>query len=150
MGTYFVYENTLYASYSAWIITYSVEIEPYRDHLSNIHREIATFSGEIQDLVSEPTKNTTKLRETQYIRNQIIALIQEESRQFFDEYYSLVELLNSILTFTVDSKASILPVRKKRSVLPFVGDLLSALFGVATVENVGRIRDSLADKRCSL
>lgn len=145
-GTYFVYENTVYASYSSWIVSYSVDMEPYRSHLRKIHQEIVAFSSEAETLIREPTQKQYNLHETVYIRQEIVKLLQEESRQFYEEYDSLEDLLNNILTFTVDSQATILPgqTREKRSaLLPVVGDLLSALFGVATQENAERVREGL-------
>ena len=140
-GTYFVYENTVFASYSSWVISYSVDITPYRVHLSEILSEIYNFRSAIEELLQNAPANSVNSSEAykvRMVRQQISDMLQHESKEFITEFEVIRDTLENIETLTVQANT-----RPKRSILPAVGNLMSFLFGVSTEDNVNRLRDSI-------
>ena len=142
-GTHFVYENRIYASYSSWVISYSVELAPYLHHLQTIQEEINTFRNDAEIILQRPPTNESVFHQSRHIRFQIMRLLKEETQTFVNEFSTIKSLIHTIKTFTQENEESFFSDRNKRAILPFVGKVMSFLFGVSTVENVNRIRSSL-------
>ena len=140
-GTYFIYENTVYASYSSWVISYSVDLSPYEVHLSGILSEIYGFQDAVKDLLKTSKGslvNNSRANELRRIRTQINIVLQNEAQQFLEEFNGIHDTLQTIKTLSISPHD-----RPKRSILPAVGNLMSFLFGVSTEENVNRLRKSI-------
>ena len=142
-GTHFVYENRIYASYSSWVISYSVELAPYLHHLQTIQEEINTFRNDAEIILQRAPTNESVFHQSRHIRLQIMRLLKEETQTFVNEFSTIKSLIHTIKTFTQENEESFFSDRNKRAILPFVGKVMSFLFGVSTVENVNRIRSSL-------
>ena len=142
-GTHFVYENRIYASHSSWVITYSVELAPYLHQLQTIQEEINTFRNDTEIILQRSPNNDSVFHQSNHIRLQLIRLLKEETQTFVNEFGTLESLIHTIKTFTRQNEESFSSYRSKRAILPFVGKVMSFLFGVSTIENVNRIRSSL-------
>ena len=53
-GTYFIKRTESYASYNSWILTFTVDIEPYARELRNIAHELDGFKLVYQDFQNRP------------------------------------------------------------------------------------------------
>lgn len=142
-GTHFVFENRVYASYSSWVISYSLELTPYVQHLNTIKEEISLFEQNIQPLIQRPVRNVSLLSKTRFMRDQIANVLQEEVKTFWNEFDTLHSLISEVSLFTQEVQPPLSADRRKRSLIPFVGRALSLLFGVSTEKNVHHLRDSL-------
>ena len=138
-GTHFVYENRIYESYSSWVICYSLELAPYLHHLQTIQEEIDTFRNDAEIILQLPPTN----HQSRHIRLQLMRLLKEETQTFVNEFGIIKSLIHTIKTFTQENEKSFSSDRNKRAILPFVGKVMSFLFGVSTVKSVNRIRSSL-------
>ena len=119
-----------------------MELTPYINHLKTIKEDIKLFQEGIQSLLQRLTTNTSLLVKTQFIRQQILKVLQEEVQTFWNEYHTLHSLLQDVSMFAQENEP-LLSDRRKRSIIPFVCRALSLLFGVSTEENVNHLRESL-------
>ena len=137
-GTLFIYENTVSGSFSSWLLTYTIDIQPYQTHLQGLKDQIELFNNAITELDEYKTWNQTMI-----IRRNIRSLIMEESRLFMDEY----EQINSIFQDTSSLSIPRADPRTRRSLIPIIGDLLSDLFGVGTEKQLRRLKSAMNDLR---
>ena len=136
-GIYFLYENAAYASYSSWVLTYTIDLKPYRTHLRETLLEIKEFQEAIQTLNEQVPSyvNESHRNIFQYVRREMVNLLKQESNQFIQEYETIGTLFDEIGVLT--SKYN---TRQKRSIMPIVGNLLNFLFATATQHNVNELR----------
>ena len=120
-----------------------METLPYRNQLDILSQEMQSFQQAFDDIVQQDqlninlnvTQTNRKLRKVQESVSHLLAL---EIEQFQKEYLSIQKLLTDITMLTKNSSQ-----RKQRSVLPFVGSIMSKLFGTATVSDLKRIKQVL-------
>ena len=49
-GTYFKLIDRVYLSKDAWLLSYSISLEPYKEHLSELLREVTFFRDSVSFL----------------------------------------------------------------------------------------------------
>ena len=139
-GTQFVPRGSMYASYSSWIVTVTIDVTPYRDHLTAVKSKFNLLKTNIHSLLSADRRNSSggESPAIGLIRRYDVGGIQIEINHFEAEIRHLQHMLEVLNTFTTRKDG-----RKKRSLLPFVGDVLSTLFGSATQKDLDQLRDGL-------
>ena len=139
-GTQFVPRGSMYASYSSWIVTLTVDVAPYRNHLTAIKSKFSQLKANIHALLNADRRNSSRGESPVIgiIRRYDVGGIQIEINHFEAEIGHLQHMLEVLNTLATRRDA-----RKKRSLLPFVGDVLSTLFGSATQKDLDKLRDGL-------
>ena len=101
-------------------MTITVDLSPYNNQLSIIANELQAFKVSL-DTLRNTSHSMDEIDETR--------MLQEESvhKLFTHEFKQLQLTLKSIHMLSGHD-----PTRTKRSLLPFVGNVMSSLFGTAT------------------
>ena len=133
-GTQFEPRSDVYASYSSWLATFSVDLTPYEVQLKALQKEIVNVRKVITGLVNKQIDDRhSSVQRAHYamLRNETIALVHSEISQFWHEYWHIEEAWSHLKTLVSESQAA--TSRDERSVIPVVGDILSSLFGLVTI-----------------
>ena len=119
-GVYFTQQQDVFTSYSSWLLTITVDLSPYNNQMSIIANELQAFKVSL-DTLRNTSHSMDEIDETR--------MLQEESvhKLFTHEFKQLQLTLQSIHMLSGHD-----PTRTKRSLLPFVGNVMSSLFGTAT------------------
>lgn len=145
-GTYFVKENTFYASYSSWIVTFTYDLESYKDHLNDLREQIYGFRTMFHDLAALETKDVFPTPISQHhqdikkLRVQTLQLINEETQSFQDQYNELESLFREAENLA--SRTSHLS-RPKRSFIPIAVSFFNLLFGLSTRSDLKHLRRAI-------
>ena len=144
-------QKNVHASYSSWILSFTIDVEPYDDQLQVLYQEIEQFHSAFHDLAdrrrihgqkrSNWTEHDTFVSK---IRDEISTLIAQELQQFMQEYYIMKRLLDDINllgTKIVD--------RNRRSLFPFIGTALSNLFGTLSESDLKNVKNAISRLRQS-
>lgn len=150
-STYFVPLKDVYASYSSWILSFTIDIEPYDDQLNVLYTEIEQFHSAFHDLADKRRIHAeTRSNWTEHdtfvskIRDEVSRLIAQELQQFMQEYYIMKRLMDDI-----DLLGSKIDKRNKRSLFPFIGTALSNLFGTLSESDLKNVKNALSRLRQS-
>ena len=146
-GTYFVKRTEAYASYNSWILTFTVNIEPYKQELGSIAQEMNGFQAVFQEFqqgiqLKPLGRNSTDLGNP--VINDIELIISQELVQFRHDYQRLQGLMSGIELLAVKGSR-----RGKRALLPFIGDLMSNLFGTPSESDFRRLQRALVSLKSS-
>ena len=142
-GVYFVPEDPINPVYNSWLVTVSVNLQPYIGHLGSLRGEVKNFKSVIDFFKGQ----SQKLKGKGNSQADVIDLLEQEYNDFQEEYFSLKETFDELIIVVDDS--SIKPSRRKRALLPFVGSVLSDLFGTATHANLERLKYSIEGLQAS-
>ena len=142
--TYFIKEGTVYTTFNSWILTFSVDLQPYRDNLATVAREMVKIEQALNALHSQnqvATNQTLPLHQqrTRKIWLDTMSLFSQGIAQLRAEYESIQDLLSELTSLV--NKYN--PSRRKRALLPFVGNLLKSLFGTATDSDLSELREAI-------
>lgn len=147
---YFVHQGEVYSEYSSWLLTYTVNVEPFSQHVGHVRELLGQFRGKIQQLhgITPVSNNTTHPnvegpRLTRLRENMLVAIHREEG-YLRVQYENIIDMIESIQVLTQTSKG-----RQRRAALPFVGKALSYLFGTATEGNLRQLKLALSSLRDS-
>ena len=111
-------------------------ISPYQEHLGSIRKLVKQYEQAIHYLADDSRAFSSE----RY--SGILNLLGKETEKFKDDYYDLYESLEEIKGLVV-AKAKPGTVAK-RAILPFVGTLLSTLFGTATTGELSKLKQGLS------
>ena len=117
-----------------------MDLRPYKTHLTaiqNRYNEMRAslkpiFEGDLKDLSQAVHVALAHLREYE------TDVIQSQMAQFRTEYLHLNSMLDSIKAIATNDNN-----RKKRALLPFVGDVLSFLFGTVSQGQLDQLKEGL-------
>lgn len=143
MGTFFLFDNIIYPSYSSWIVSYTINFTPYFEAVQNASLNVI----ELENLFSD----FTNVQDNEYIDYKVKfeKMLQTEINIARQELRTVENSLNDL-----NYVATLEPPRKtKRALLPFLGDVLSGLFGVSTHKQLKKIKtqiNSFKDKHNQL
>ena len=131
LGTYFQFKERVFTTHDAWVISYSVTLVPYRDHINSLWDEITVFRNSVSQLRN---KNITRKNP---FRLNLLKLIDQEISLFQEQYNNIHENYNSVFALT-GSKG-----RYRRSIFPFLGTILNSITGVATDSDMREVRNKM-------
>ena len=109
MGTFFIFDNLIYPSYSSWIVTYTINFAPYFDAVQNVSHNIQ----ELEALFSE--YKDTEYNEYIHYKVKFEKLLKKEIEIARKELQFLEKCLND-LNYVATLEP---PTRTKRALLPF-------------------------------
>ncbi len=134
-GIHFVHHGETYVSSDSWILSLSVDLEPYTVYIKELRREVTALRTAFEGLSSRVNASV----ETSSLFSKLHADIQflmGQELDHFDVELAQVRLMYNDLSRTFLSSSS----RSKRAVLPFVGSALSWMFGTTSESQFKKIR----------
>ena len=138
-GVYFIPQSAIHTTHSSWIVTLTVNLHPYVDHLHLLRQEVKKVEAGI-NFVKHYIDQGGNSNSSTYLW-EVYNMLQYENTKIKKGYYGLRENIEEI-RLMLNTKYSMLG-RNKRSILPGVGSLLSFLFGTATKGNLDKVRQAL-------
>ena len=149
-GVYMLRNDPVYVSYSTWLVTYTIEVEPYESQIAVLRNEIDAFYDFFIRVTEEFSKqqNFTKdnfAASMHDIRDDIKQLIYRETMYFdskLDELMNMYNDLRVIATRNRDSNS-----RTKRGIFPLGGRILSYLFSIPTNSNLRKLKSAITNLR---
>ena len=167
-GVNFIKQNSFYSTYSMWALSLSIDLDPYYTELASINRTfydqkenvINQIERKTQQFVGEPTRNDVALG-AQRIPSPTVSNISLANRQIrvklvalrttaeitLDAFESQLNYISIKLFRALNDIKEVYTqpsnTRTKRSLLPWGGDLLNALFGTATDSDLEGLRTQL-------
>ena len=134
--TLFVYTNSVSLTHSSWLLSLTVQFGPYEEHLLQLQQEIERFHNLFKSLANNgQSSNTTSPGEFENFYQNILDLMERGVNQFYSEYNDVQNKFNEIRYI-----ATVRPSMSKRAVLPFMGSILSSLFGTATQKDLSNLK----------
>ena len=107
-------------------MTITVDLSPYNNQLSIIANELQAFKVSL-DTLRNTSLSMDEIDETRMLQEESVQFITDLHKLFTNEFEQLQLALQSIHMLSGHD-----PTRTKRSLLPFVGNVMSSLFGTAT------------------
>ena len=139
-SAFFRHENKVHLSQQSWVITFALDITQYRTGLDRLRNVVEDLWAQFQELdpvtVSERYLNMTA---TEVYR----ILISRQHHQF-SEVWDLINDCEEQL-HNLGSLYRHTSHRAKRALLPFMGDILGALFGTAKRSDLDDVRQYLTE-----
>ena len=138
-SAYFRHENTVHVTQQSWVISFKLDFTPYRegyDGLAAVYTQLAHHHEQLRGVqVYENDTDTVSVKVYQ-------ALQQQQDEELADLWSLMGEISRSVqrLGPLVTRLATWNTERNKRALLPFVGNILGALFGTATSSDVREIK----------
>ena len=155
--TYFVLESSIYPSFHSWVLTYSVHLKQYREALDLLLEQIDKLKDGIV-LATSKFEDGQTLQErhpeiysphvyspenyTYAWVNEINNITKREHEICRNEHTRLTNAFNDIILISTNQELSKVG-RKRRSLLPFVGDILSSLFGTVGKKDLRKLKRTL-------
>ena len=148
-SVYFVYRGESYISGETWLLSLSIDFQPFNAQLDELHMELDMFANSVQSIVDS---DVTESQDTHLmsLRQDVNMIIQEEVTHAKKELSQLDRTLSSLMaTFGFKYEAdddllgqneSSFSPRNKRAALPFLGNIISAITGVATQGDLKAIK----------
>ena len=98
-GVYFTRENYIYAAFGSWIITFTVDLRPYKYHLTHMYKEVGEFETIAVDLNDK--SHSQKLPEAfrkqfTVLANSTKGLVPAEIQHFKQEYREVLKVWQSV------------------------------------------------------
>ena len=167
-GVNFIKQNSFYSTYSMWALSLSIDLDPYYTELASINRTfydqkenvINQIERKTQQFVGEPARNDVALG-AQRIPSPTVSNVSLANRQIRIKLVAL-RTTAEITLDACESQLNYISIklfgalndikevhtqpsntRTKRSLLPWGGDLLNALFGTATDSDLEGLRTQL-------
>ena len=142
MGTFFIFDNIIYPSYSSWVVTYTINFIPYKKAIRNATdnvNELANLIG----LFGEHNfaSNYVMTNETTLFKDRLQNMLEKEiylARQEVENIQILLEDMSQVATLKP-------PRRFTRALIPVLGDVLSSLFGVSTQKQLRKVKSTISD-----
>ena len=139
-GVYFIANEDVYISYDTWLVTFTIDLEPYEEHIQTLHDSICEFYYAFNEIAHHDnvTRNQNHLSN---VHNDVQNFLRREMTQIdrsFDDVLSRYHEINTI----VNQKVS---TRSKRGLFPFGGKILNFLFSVPTESNLKKLRRTIVD-----
>ena len=139
----FVKQSTVHTSKHAWTISFEVDMSSYELAARQLINSIEDFMGNLEEVFQIIYPNQIMINATkQLLHKEYLAInnIKVDARFLL----GTVENLKAICKSTCQPDD-----RKRRSVLPFVGDIMSILFGTAVSSKTDDIRRELRQLEAS-
>ena len=137
-SAFFRHENTVHVTQQSWAISFKLDIEPYQqaqDRLALVYKQLVEADDNLRGV-------WTHINDTSTISLAAYRTIRQQQEEEFMELRVLVHELNVSL-LRMGPLTTWSHERNKRSILPFVGDILGALFGTASSSDVREINRQL-------
>ena len=147
---YFIHQGEIYSEYSSWLVTYTINVEPFSQHVGHVCELLGQFRINSNHLFENTllATNATNLKgessQMMRLRNNMLLAIRREETCLKGQYIHVSDMIEAIKELTEASKS-----RPSRAALSFIGTQLSYLFGTATEGNLKQLRLALSSLRDS-
>ena len=133
-NTFVLHVDSKFTTESRWLATFTLQVTPYLKHLQEFDDTLKGLQSNINHYITQYRRNGS---------NQYIPLFQLRQKQ---AYGCATRILNlrARITDVQKSFPSTHVSRDKRSLLPFIGNVLSSITGTATENDIKMINDKLA------
>ena len=170
-GVNFISQNEFYSTYSTWALSFSVDLNNYykqidkindtlsdltidifdkleyeQDKIStlrkNMIRSVSMTPDNIQELRANNTAYFNVLNDLHLLMNVLgrqLNMCKAQTDQTIFQLIGILDNIKSMYTFVPPSRVA------RSSLLPWGGDLLSSIFGVATKSNLNALRKQLGN-----
>ena len=143
-GTRFVYQDDVYASYSTWVLSFSIDLKPYVKQVDTLKRCVVRFQNSIKAIEPPDAGATASMK---YIHHNIMKMLNQESHDLLQQHKKLEVLYQNLTSLVLSggptrSKPDRKTRRPKRAILN-LGGLLSDLFGTASDDDVQRLEQGM-------
>ena len=170
-GVNFISQNEFYSTYSTWALSFSVDLNTYykqidkindtlsdltidifdkleyeQDKIStlrkNMIRSVSRTPDNIQELRASNTAYFNVLNDLHLLMNVLgrqLNMCKAQTDQTIFQLIGILDNIKSMYTFVPPSRVA------RSSLLPWGGDLLSSIFGVATKSNLNALRKQLGN-----
>ena len=130
---YVQHTATKFTIESRWLISSQIDVEPYHRQVESIIKHITELNEFVQHCTSQApgAKQEDLLSSLKYSKLQI---------SFANDKIKNIQQKLGLLTSMIDRHSD---TRTKRSLLPFLGNILGSITGVATEADVRKINDHL-------
>ena len=144
-------------AYESWLLTFTVSLNPYLESIETLEGEIDFFASSIDSLTrafgeraEKPNLQIWRLHqdisrltreEVDHSKIEIMGL-RNAYKQIKDVFLSSQPLLGADESSRPPQRSA--RYRRKRSMLPWAGKILSGIFGTATEEEIDTLRDKIA------
>jgi len=135
-GVYFLYRNTIYMKHSNWVISIVNELDPYEKHTLDIKAQLDQFSEAFATYSTNISRNSSL-----NIWPESIKFLTKAEENFRGEYFEIQSLYQSV-RYLVDMR--LVNGRNKRAVIPFIGSVMSYLFGTISEDDIVDIREKMS------
>ena len=138
-SAYFRHENTVHITQKSWVITFDLDVSQHYDWLDGLDNTYNQLVAEYNGMQSFGVHENIQNHSTVAVYEK---LITQQHSEFEDIRSRLLEsrsYLDSITPLYRDVPKH----RHKRSLLPFVGDILSTLFGTASKKDLNHVSEYL-------
>ena len=137
---FFMPRDEVHTVHSNWLLTLTMDTQPYRAHLDLLRQEMRQFQQALHFVRYQGEKVGNETGYGAY-HMQIQYELENELDKFRSHYYNLWDVFGEVLlVLNTEVKGE---SRRKRAILPGVGSILSFLFGTATQANLDHIRDMI-------
>lgn len=137
-GVQFVPEGSVYAAYSGWVVSFTIDLAPYRQLLHDTRVELDRLQADVEYLLQTPINNVSakvQLALT-HVRAKYGPAIELEINKVSLELRYVEDIMGNIELVGIHR-------RPKRAVLPIIGEVLSVLFGVASENDIAKLKRGL-------
>ena len=134
-SAYFRHENKVHVTQQSWVVSFVLEFEQYSQGIEELRTVYVQLANEYKELEAVQIHEN----DTDSVSAQVYeALLAQQAQECEVLKQSVREAALQVLRLDPLNKRE--NGRMKRSLLPFVGNILGALFGTATTSDVREIR----------
>ena len=140
--TYFTPIKDVFATYSTWMLTFTVNLTPYQKQMQVLETELAAVHSAFQKLPS--LKLDSKMAPSHHLQYAVLAnntaqVTATEFEQIWHEYWQMDDALYQLSALMTSKNRA---KRPPRAIIPVFGELLGFLFGTSTRKDLNKLRQS--------
>ena len=141
-GTYFVFENNVFPSYSSWLVSYLVDLSPYNHALGSLFEQLNELENSLHSqIVTNNATANTFYHNSKEMHNALVKYVGVEVQQLKSDFERIQANFHETVKILTEKPQT--EERKKRAALNIVGDLMSDLFGVSTHKQLRKVKRTL-------
>ena len=136
--------KTISLSKSQWIFTFFIDLQPFRNVIDKSQFNIRKVRKTLYNVIRYYDKPNAHIEFRSY--SDLIKKQKGEINQIEKDLKTITKLYHNLQDFNAnnedDNKETTIN-QKKRSILPFVGNIFHFLFGTVTDKNLGKVKDAI-------
>ena len=140
-GTYFVPVNTVCASYSRWVLSFTFSLIEIERELKEVESHVENFRVTTANYFEDGLQRIETYGNDTSLSALIQSYVTHYNAEFLQFEQELITLLNTYKLITQTSGRT--PIREKRALVPIIGDALSWLFSTASESEIQGVQDGL-------
>ena len=134
-SVFFLKENEYYITQSKWLTSFVISLGSYEKALGRLERQAEQVMSLLNNAIHVNNQNATN--PTLQYRGRLYLTLEE------DRLLILQRNIKLLINQFKELKLIVIKDRTKRSLLPFVGNILNNLFGTATAGDLDKVKKQL-------